>query len=137
MNFQAAVLCDAATDDRGKLNILGAFDTIAGGTFPLVHRQCALAVRLQFMSTEEGDHELTVSIIDADGHAVVKPLKIPFSVRFPQNSYFASRNLVINLQRLQFQAAGMYSVDLTLDSEQRIQLPLQIIQVQGPSQKHT
>ena len=28
MNIQVAVLCDAATDDHGKLNLLGAFDTI-------------------------------------------------------------------------------------------------------------
>ena len=28
MNIQVAVLCDAATDDNGKLNLLGAFDTI-------------------------------------------------------------------------------------------------------------
>lgn len=135
MNFQVAVLCDAATDDRGKLNILGAFDTIAGGSFPLVHRQCALALRLQFTSTEEGEHKLSVAIIDADGREVVKPLNIPFQVRFPATSYFASRNLVINLQRLQFKAAGMYSVDLTLDDDQRIQIPLQVIQVQRPRQK--
>ena len=28
MNIQVAVLCDAATDENGKLNLLGAFDTI-------------------------------------------------------------------------------------------------------------
>jgi hypothetical protein len=28
MNIQVAVLCDAATEDNGKLNLLGAFDTI-------------------------------------------------------------------------------------------------------------
>ena len=29
MNIQVAVLCDAATDDNGKLNLLGAFDTVS------------------------------------------------------------------------------------------------------------
>jgi len=28
MNIQVAVLCDAATNDNEKLNLLGAFDTI-------------------------------------------------------------------------------------------------------------
>ena len=41
MNIQVAVLCDAATDDNGKLNLLGAFDTIYAPQTPAVHPQDA------------------------------------------------------------------------------------------------
>ena len=41
MNIQVAVLCDAATDDNGKLNLLGAFDTIYTQQLPAVHPQCS------------------------------------------------------------------------------------------------
>ena len=37
MNIQTAVLCDAATDDNGKLNLLGAFDTIYAPEMPAIH----------------------------------------------------------------------------------------------------
>jgi hypothetical protein len=43
MNIQVAVLCDAATDDNGKLNLLGAFDTIYARELPAIHPQCAVA----------------------------------------------------------------------------------------------
>jgi hypothetical protein len=39
MNIQVAVLCDAATDDNGKLNLLGAFDTIYTQQLPATHPQ--------------------------------------------------------------------------------------------------
>src|SRR5271156_3834845 len=48
MNIQVAVLCDAATDDNGKLNLLGAFDTIYTQQLPAVHPQCSIALRVTF-----------------------------------------------------------------------------------------
>ena len=50
MNIQVAVLCDAATDDNGKLNLLGAFDTIYTQQLPAVHPQCSIALRVTFGS---------------------------------------------------------------------------------------
>jgi hypothetical protein len=42
MNIQVAVLCDAATDDNGKLNLLGAFDTIYAPQLPAMLRNAQL-----------------------------------------------------------------------------------------------
>ena len=39
MNIQVAVLCDAATEENGKLSLLGAFDTIYAPQMPAVHPQ--------------------------------------------------------------------------------------------------
>ena len=50
MNIQVAVLCDAATDDNGKLNLLGAFDTIYTQQLPAIHPQCSIALRVTFFS---------------------------------------------------------------------------------------
>ena len=127
MNFQVSVLCDAATDDRGKLNILGAFDTIAGREFPLVHPQCALALRIQFMKMEEGEHQLSLNLVDEDGHPVIKPIQFPVRVQVPEHSYFTSRNVVINWQRLKFETPGQYSVDIALDGEQQASVPVQVL----------
>jgi hypothetical protein len=48
MTIQVAVLCDAATDYNGKLNLLGTFDTIYAPEMPMQHPQCAVAVRIAF-----------------------------------------------------------------------------------------
>ena len=34
MNIEAFLLCDAATDQQGKLNILGAFDNLYAKKIP-------------------------------------------------------------------------------------------------------
>ena len=129
MQFQISVLCDAATDDRGKLNILGAFDTIAGRQFPLVHPQCALALRIQFGKMEEGEHHVALHFVDDDGNPVVKPITFNAKVQVSEQSYFSSRNMVVNWQRLKFEKPGQYAVDISVDGVQQASVPLQVIQL--------
>ena len=73
MNIQVAVLCDAATDDNGKLNLLGAFDTIYAPQLPAVHPQCSVALRVTFMSGDEGERKLKLNFVNADGRAIMPP----------------------------------------------------------------
>ena len=81
MNIQVAVLCDAATDDNGKLNLLGSFDTIYAPQLPAVHPQCAVALRVTFQPGEgiTGSH-LVVSakvpgLDDAEFQAIAADAK--------------------------------------------------------------
>jgi hypothetical protein len=128
MNIQVAVLCDAATDDNGKLNFLGAFDTIYAPQLPAVHPQCAVALRVTFMSGDEGTRKLTLNFINADGCSIMpKPLPdIPVEVRLPEDVHFLTRNFIVNFQQLQFPEAGFYSVDIRFDGESRANIPLQV-----------
>ena len=55
MRVEVFSLCDAATTDGGKLNLLGAFDAIWVKTMPVVHAQCAIALRVRFSRSERGE----------------------------------------------------------------------------------
>ena len=125
MNIQVAVLCDAATDDNGKLNLLGAFDTIFAPQLPAVHPQCSVALRVTFMSGDEGEHKLKLDFVDADGRSIM-PVEIPVTVALPDDAYFLTRNFIVNIQQLKFAEAGLYSVDIRLDGESRANIPLQV-----------
>ena len=74
MNIQVAVLCDAATDDNAKLNLLGAFDTIFAPQMPAVHPQCAVALRVTFMPGDEGTRKLSLNFINADGRSIMQAI---------------------------------------------------------------
>src|SRR5882672_10703671 len=127
MNIQVAVLCDAATDDNGKLNLLGAFDTIYAPQLPAVHPQCAVALRVTFMPGDEGTRKLTLNFINADGRSIMPAFpEIPVEVRLPEDVHFLTRNFIVNFQQLQFPEAGFYSVDIRFDSESRASIPLQV-----------
>ena len=93
MNIQVAVLCDAATDDNsGKLNLLGAFDTIYAQQMPAVHPHCSVAMRGTFMPGDEGTRKLTLSFINADGVAIMQDIEIPVPVALPDDAHFLTRN---------------------------------------------
>ena len=126
MNIQVAVLCDAATDDNGKLNLLGAFDTIYAPQLPAVHPQCAVALRVTFMSGDEGARKIALNFVNADGRAIMPPIEIPVEVTLPDDAYFLTRNFIVNIQQLKFTEAGLYSVDIRLDGESQANIPLQV-----------
>jgi hypothetical protein len=133
MNIQVAVLCDAATDDNGKLNLLGSFDTIYARELPAVHPQCAVALRVTFLSGDEGKRQLRLNFVDADGHAIMPPIEIPVEVALPEDMHFGTRNFIINIQQLKFDQPGLYSVDLLLDGQPQASIPLLVKHVPPPA----
>ena len=132
MNIQVAVLCDAATDTAGKLNLLGAFDTIITQQLPAVHPQCSIALRTAFTSAEEGSRKLTLSIVDEDGGSIMPPIEIPVDVTVPEDMHFVTRNFIINIQQLKFDNPGFYSIEVALDGKQQASIPLLVKHVPPP-----
>jgi hypothetical protein len=126
MNIQVAVLCDAATDDNGKLNLLGAFDTIYTQQLPAVHPQCSVALRVTFGHEGEGDHILRLNFVDADGRPIMPPIEIPVRVSLPGDTHFGTRNFIINIQQLKFEHPGLYSLDIALDGQSQASIPMLI-----------
>ncbi len=130
MTIQVAVLCDAATDYNGKLNLLGTFDTIYSPVIPAQHPQCSIAVRIAFERMEEGLHTLEVSFVDEDGQPIMRGMKLPGEVEFPPEATFVSRNFIVNIQQMVFAKAGHYSVNLALDESSLTSIPLEVKQME-------
>jgi uncharacterized membrane protein len=125
MDIQVAVLCDAATDNSGKLNILGTFDTIFTTQLPAVHPQCAIALRMMFEKAEEGRHEVRLNIVDEDGKPLTKePIVQPVDVQVPEETIFLSRNFIVNIQNLRFEKEGLYSINIAVDGREEGSIPL-------------
>ena len=134
MTIEVAVLCDAATDDNGKLNLLGAFDTIKTPQLPAVHPQCSIALRVTFFSGDEGKHELQLNFVDADGRPIMRNFPpIPVEVTLPDEMHFGTRNFIVNFQQLQLPAAGLYSVDILVDDRSQASIPLLVKYTPPPS----
>ena len=126
MNCEVFSLCDAATDTGGKLNMLGAFDSIVVTSLPAVHPHCAIALRLRFGRLEEGEHKIRISVIDEDGKAIVPNLDAGINVAFRGPEQSVAANLIMNLQRIKFDKEGDYSIDLAVDNRDERSLPLSV-----------
>lgn len=124
--IESFVLCDAATDYRGKLNILGTFDTIHAGELPIMWPHCALALRIRFSKIEEGEHRVQISFMDEDGRSIMPPLDGTVRVRFGPNVCTLATNLILNIERIKLEKAGEYSIHLAIDGRQEKSLPLYI-----------
>ena len=128
MNIEVYSLCDAATNDAGKLNMLGAFDTIWATQLPVIHPQCAIALRIRFESIERGEHRVAVTFVDLDGKNIIPPANGAINVNFPDGQRSGSANLILNIQRLKLEKYGEYSIDLAIDGRSEGSLPLFVIQ---------
>jgi len=137
MNIQVAVLCDAATDDNGKLNLLGAFDTIYARELPARHPQCAVALRVTFYSEDEGNRQLKLNFVDADGRAIMPPIEIPANVTLPGDMHFGTRNYIVNIQQMKFDQPGLYSVDVLFEDKVQASIPLLVRHVPAPGSEAT
>jgi hypothetical protein len=133
MNIQVAVLCDAATDDNGKLNLLGAFDTIYAPQLPAVHPQCAVALRVTFEPGDEGGRRLGLNFINADGKPIMQAIELPVPVALPDDAHFLTRNFIVNIQQLKFAEAGLYRVDVRLDAKSEASIPLLVKIITRPA----
>ena len=133
MNIQVAVLCDAATDDNGKLNLLGSFDTIYAPQMPAVHPQCSVALRVTFQSGDEGTRKLSLNFINADGRPIMQGIEISVPVTLPEEAHFLTRNFIVNIQQLKFTEPGLYSVDVRFDGKSEANMPLLVKLVPRPA----
>ncbi len=134
MNIEAFLLCDAATDQQGKLNVLGAFDSIFAEKMPVKHPACAVAVRIRFERIEEGDHPIRINIIDEDGNPIGPKLDGNISMKTKPGLDSPAVNLILNMQRLEFKKYGKYRIDLAIDGQIQSSLPLHIREVPNQPQ---
>lgn len=127
MDIESFLLCDAATDQQGKLNILGAFDRIFTKKIPAIHPACAVVVRIRFQKIEEGNHTIRINIIDEDGKMMGPHLEGNINVKIGENMNSAGINVILNIQGLKFEKHGEYRVDLAINGEFKASVPLCVI----------
>lgn len=126
MNIEAFLLCDAATDSSGKLNVLGAFDTIVSPSFPTTHPQCALVARIRCKRIERGDHKVIIHIVDEDGKFIISPIDGSFNIIIPDTERSGAANIILNLQGLKIDREGEIAINLAIDGKEIGELPLHV-----------
>ncbi len=122
MHIQVAVLCDAATENNGKLNLLGAFDAICAQQLPA----CSIALRMSFSQVEEGAHKLRLSFVDEDGKPIMPSIDQAVQITMPTDVHFVTCNFIVSIQQLRFQKPGNYAIDIALDGRQEASIPLMV-----------
>lgn len=128
MIIEAFLICDAATDQHGKLNVLGAFDSIRAAKFPCIHPACTIALRIRFFYEENGDHTIRICVLNEDGSEIIPTLQGNMHIATPVVEEWSVSNLILNLQHLKFDRPGDYSIALEVDG---VEVSVVAIHVRG------
>lgn len=122
----------------GKIYVIGGgLDTIQVPSFPAMHPQITLVLKLEFAPTECGQqHTITIHPLDADGAPFlpaatlqVTPQRNPKYPRLPVGLQY-----VLNIQGLMLSKEGEYAFSVVVDSQEVVSIPLRIVQSALPGQ---
>ncbi|RQW77471.1 MAG: hypothetical protein EHM51_01715 [Geobacter sp.] len=125
MVTEVFVICDAANDSHGKLNILGAFDTIVANEFPFVHPHCAIALRLRYDRKDSQESRIKLAIQNVAGDMVVTSIDTVVK-RGTSSNPTSSANLIVNINSLRFEKPGEYSIVLHFEGMPAAIIPLYV-----------
>ncbi len=132
MKIEVFALCDAATDNHGKLNILGTFDQIYAAKMPVVHPACAIAMRLRFDKIEEGSHKVNLQLVNPDGKPVFQNMEGEVNARMGDDIGSVAVNLILNFQHVKFEEFADYQINLAIDDVSMATLPLRVREMPRP-----
>jgi uncharacterized protein DUF6941 len=129
MEIDLALLADAATvDGSGKLNILGVFDRITAGQFPVQHGRIALVLRFQAGVGDVGKHKLGIRLVGPSGKEIVG---LNGEIQFGAGKQAAEGGVrvpqILNLDGIVFESAGLYNFDVNVDGEHHVSVPMTVV----------
>jgi hypothetical protein len=126
MIVEVATLCEAATDQGGKLSLLAAFDRF-DAPLPTILQQCTAAFRIRYQRSEAVKHTISLTIESADGSMLVPPLSSSVDfLAFGPDADSAIVNMILNMHRLRIEKPGKYLLRLRIDQIEACLLPLYI-----------
>lgn len=129
MKIEVFALCDAATDNQGKLNLLGTFDQIYAAKMPVIHPACAIALRIRFNKMEEGIRKVNLQLVNPDGVPVFQPMEGELNPRMGEDVESVAVNLILNFQHIKFGEYADYQINLSIDDVATASLPLRVREI--------
>jgi hypothetical protein len=127
MKIEIFTFCDFAQDNNGKLTIVGTFDTIIARSFPCVHPQLSVVIRIRFDIWEFKNHSFRIETRDLNGKMTMEAISGNMDVKGIGNASTLS-HLVFNISNLHFKDAAVINFVLFMDDKELGAAPLYIRQ---------
>ncbi len=126
MNVDLALVCDyAIIDQYGKLSVMGIFEHIWVHEFPVVHPRLHLVMRLRGRRTEIGDHQVSIRLVDADGHEIITGDGVVTFAEPPAGVVEIEAGTVL-LFDVPFEHPGSYKFEISVDGEAAATVPITV-----------
>jgi hypothetical protein len=123
MKIEIFTFCDFAQEVGGKLTVVGTFDSIVARSFPCVHPNLFVAIRLRFDIWEFGAHEFRIEARDVDDKPGLHTINGTLNVYGSDNSTAVS-HLIFGVTNLTFSKPGVVNFILFIDNKEAASIPL-------------
>jgi hypothetical protein len=134
MEVRIGVLADYASISEGnKLNIMGIFTNIMATATPVVHPQMMLVAQLEFNSSEDGEKNIKIVLVEDDGQDIFS-ISGKVQIDRAADGGPSLLNQILRLNAVVFPKFGRYEFRLVLDGITACSIPLQVIRVGAPSE---
>jgi hypothetical protein len=134
MEVRIAVLADFASLSEGrKLNILGIFTNLVAENEPVVHPQMRLVTAFEFNSSEAGDKNIKIELVDEDGKDIFSMSGVMHIEREPDGRP-TMVNQILNFNNMVFPKFGEYEFRVLLDGHTVCTIPLNVLKTPSKSQ---
>jgi hypothetical protein len=128
MEIDIFAVCDAATEQNGKLNILGAFNLMSTKTLPAIYPNCAIAGRISFNKEDSGVHNVKIQISDPSGKEILAGNSdIDFSLKEPFDTGLV--NTIVYIRDFKFETYGKHEISMIIDDKKRAHVFLYINEI--------
>jgi hypothetical protein len=125
MKSELFTFCDFAQESSGKLTIVGTFDTIITRSFPCIHPQLFVVIRIRFNIGEFTTHSFRIETRDLSGESCIKPVSGSINVKSAGNATTVS-HLVFGINNLRFNGPGVNNFILYIDDKEIASIPLYV-----------
>ncbi|MFT3828629.1 MAG: hypothetical protein QM691_02880 [Opitutaceae bacterium] len=127
MQLEILTLCREARYNGQVLDISGAFDIFVTPRMPLIVPTCWLAGRVRFERIEEGDHQLKLMVMDADGRLIVPEISEDLTVQFARDLPTVCKAFAIQFKQLVLPEHGEYAIKVAVDRISLASVPIYVL----------
>jgi hypothetical protein len=125
MKAEIFTFCDFAQESGGKLTIVGTIDTIITRSFPCVHPQLSVVIRMRFNIGEFTSHAFRIETRDLNGETFIAPVSGAINVKGVGNATAVS-HLVFGVNNLRVRTPGVINFILYIDDREIDSIPLYV-----------
>lgn len=129
LRIEMFTLCDGASEQGGRLSLIGTYEAIHAVNFPCVVPQITAVLRVRFWPHEGALHAFRLVLTNPDG----KPLGMLLDAMATLQPFTHGRsltcNIIAHLQHVGIEGPGEHTLDFYVNDRLEGRLPLSILRV--------
>ena len=132
LRIEIFAVCDGATEQDGRLSLLGTYELLKAASFPFTLPQATLVLRLRFWPAELREHQVRLAMTGPDGQPVGQPLEGKVILQPARADRSTAYNVIAQLHQLPIEQPGEYTFDFYLDGRVEGRLPICVLRHAAP-----